>query len=96
MKAARLSACLLGFAVVSASAATEDGSAPGTTIVGDQEAAVGLYLAPWQEEAPAEMSRPPGLIQETPAPMDPELFERATAYREAAVGYRRERLQRSR
>ena len=38
----------------------------GTTIYGDHEQALGLYLMPWKEEAASDIDRPPQLLQLSP------------------------------
>ena len=68
----------------------------GTTIVGEQEAAVGLYLAPWKNEQPAEVSRPPGLYDPVPAPLDTAGHARAAEHYAVGRAYRAERLLRAR
>lgn len=68
----------------------------GTTIVGDQEAAVGLFLAPWKDEARAELDRPPGLADRELSPVNVPAQARVNTYFEIGRAYRRERLQRNR
>ncbi|MEQ1439104.1 hypothetical protein AAG565_07055 [Fontimonas sp. SYSU GA230001] len=70
--------------------------AEGTTIVGEREAAVGLYLAPWQGETASDVDRPPALHDVPPQSIDPQRFRRLADYDEAIRDYRRERLFRSR
>lgn len=78
-------------------AATEPASPQtGTTIVGEQEAAVGLYLAPWKNEQRAEVNRPPGLIDPQPAALDTSGYARAAEHYAAGRAYRVERLLRAR
>lgn len=68
----------------------------GTHILGDQDAAVGLFLAPWKEEMPAaEIQRPPGLHDQSLTIVDPLNFARANTYYTTGRAYRRERLQRN-
>lgn len=85
---------LLCFAALNASA--QEPAPAGTTILGDQDAAVGLFLAPWKEETRGELSRPPGLQDHSPAPIDAASYARATQYYAAGRAYRAERLQRNR
>lgn len=68
----------------------------GTTIVGEREAAIGLYLAPWQDETSSDLDRPPGLYDVPLQPLDPQRFKLQADYDEAIRDYRRERLFRSR
>lgn len=54
-------AIVLGLAVhpVCAQPSGTDG-APGSTVIGDEEeAAIGLFLRPWREEAMSDIDRPP-------------------------------------
>jgi hypothetical protein len=78
--------------------ATEEppAEAAGTTIVGERESALGLYLAPWQNEAASDLDRPPGLLDVPLQRLDAARFERQVQYQEAIDAYRRERLFRSR
>ncbi|TJY61155.1 hypothetical protein E4T66_11060 [Sinimarinibacterium sp. CAU 1509] len=77
-------------------AAQDSATAPGTTIVGEQDTAVGLYLTPWQDETASDVDRPPGLYAPPLAQLDPMEFQRLVDYDDARLAYRRERLQRSR
>lgn len=79
-------------------AAQEDTSAvvAGTTIVGERESAVGLYLAPWQDEDASDIDRPPALFAPTLEKIDGDAFRRQAQYEDAINAYRRERLFRSR
>jgi len=65
----------------------------GTTIVGERETAVGLYLLPWQEEAPSDIDRPPARYAPDAAPLDAEQLRAATASDEANAAYRRVRTE---
>lgn len=71
-------------------------TSPGTTIVGEQEAAVGLYITPWQEEAPGDLDRPPALFKEPLDSVDPAAFGERTASQETLADYRRSALDRRR
>lgn len=77
-------------------AAADSGEPAGTTIVGEREAAVGLYLAPWQDEAASDLDRPPGHYDVPLQALDLHRFELQADYDEAIRAYRRERLFRSR
>ncbi|MEC9363179.1 MAG: hypothetical protein ACPHN2_18785 [Sinimarinibacterium flocculans] len=77
-------------------AAAEEPEAVGTTIVGEREAAVGLYLAPWQDEQASDLDRPPGLYDVPLQALDARGFGLQADYDEAIRNYRRERLYRSR
>lgn len=75
----------------------EDAPQPqsGTTIVGDQDAALGLFLAPWKDESRAELGRAPGLHDRPMTAVDPTDFARVSTYYAAGRAYRAERLQRN-
>lgn len=98
----RLAPIVFGLYVVSlaeaqgAEGTASPNTAPGTTILGDQDAAVGLYLAPWKDEEPAELGRAPGLHDEAAAPVDAARFERAQTYYATGRAWRAERLQKNR
>jgi hypothetical protein len=63
---------------------------------GEREAAIGLYLAPWQDEHASDLDRPPGLYDVPLQTLDVQRFRRQADYDEAIRDYRRERLYRSR
>ena len=85
-----------GSTALPAASATPAAEAEGTTIVGEREAAIGLYLAPWQDETSSDLDRPPGLYDVPLQPLDPMQFRLQADYDEAIRDYRRERLFRSR
>ncbi|WP_020648615.1 hypothetical protein [Solimonas variicoloris] len=68
-----------------------DGS--GTTIVGERETAVGLYLLPWQEEAPSDIDRPPAHFEMPAQAPDGERLRALSAADEAGAAYRRVRTE---
>lgn len=63
-----------GLAAADAPAAAASGRAEpvkaGATIVGDNEAAIGLYLTPWKDEEPLPPGRNPSNFTIAPAPAD--------------------------
>lgn len=62
---------------------------PGTTLIGDRESPLGLYLTPWKNEyAERGMDRPPQNFQESMAPVDPKVLDRQRDYYDAIVTYR--------
>jgi hypothetical protein len=62
---------------------------PGTTLIGDRESPLGLYLTPWKNEyAERGMDRPPQNLQETVAPVDPKVLDRQRDYYDTIVNYR--------
>ncbi|NGY03414.1 hypothetical protein [Solimonas terrae] len=88
---------MLSFGFVQAALA--DGKAPtaaadaGTTLIGQRDAAVGLYLLPWKEEAPSDIDLPPRQFDVADAPIDPARFAARVADDEANAAYRRVRLE---
>lgn len=89
---------LLALLLAAASVAAGDApqAAPGTTIIGERESAIGLYLAPWQDEPAGDLDRPPALFDLPAAPVDADDLARIVQYRDQIEAYRRERLFRSR
>jgi hypothetical protein len=64
-----------------AAAAPTADEAMGTTIVGDKETPMGLYLTPWKNVHPdRSLDRPPQLLAEELTPVDPKVFNRRTEY----------------
>lgn len=61
----------------------------GTTIIGDRDAAVGLYLAPWKNENAADLDRPPSLYDEPLTPVDGRRFHRQVQYDQGNAAWRR-------
>ncbi len=62
----------------------------GTTIVGDQESPIGLYITPWKDEyAERGLDRPARLLDESLLPLDPGTFRRQIEYYETITAYRR-------
>jgi hypothetical protein len=67
--------------------------APGTTLIGDRETPLGLYLTPWKNEyAERGMDRPPQNFQEPLAPVDPKVFNRQLDYYDVITVYRQQEL----
>lgn len=69
-----------------------DGSI-GTTIIGERDAAVGLYLTPWKEEAPSDIDRPPLLFDVKPQAVDGQQFAERIETDDANAAYRRVRVE---
>lgn len=65
----------------------------GTTIIGEREAAVGLYLLPWQEESRSDIDRPPSLYRGIAEKIEAAHFVDRVASDEAEAAYRRVRLE---
>jgi hypothetical protein len=56
----------------------------GTTVIGEQESPIGLYIMPWrQSQAQAGLDRPARLLDEALLPLDPEVFKRQVEYNRA-------------
>lgn len=56
----------------------------GTTVVGEREAPIGLYIMPWrQSQAEGGLDRPARLLDEQLMPLDPEVFRRQVEYHRA-------------
>ena len=56
----------------------------GTTVIGDQESPIGLYIMPWrQSQSQAGLDRPARLLDEALLPLDPEVFKRQVEYHRA-------------
>lgn len=68
----------------------------GTTIVGEEESAIGLYIMPWKEESASDLDRPPSLYRLPTETAPASAVQRQTEFYEAHAAYRREQLQRVR
>ena len=56
----------------------------GTTVIGEQEAPIGLYIMPWrQSQAQDGLDRPARLLDEVLLPLDPEVFRRQVEFHRA-------------
>lgn len=59
----------------------------GTTLVGERESPIGLYLTPWKNsQAEQDIDRPARLLQEEMLPIDEDVFIRNLEYYEALSG----------
>lgn len=55
----------------------------GTTIFGERESPIGLYITPWRDaRAEKDIDRPARLLQEKPTPIDRVVFNRQVEYYE--------------
>ena len=53
----------------------------GTTVVGDRESPIGLYITPWRNAAPEqELDRPARYLEEQLVPLDADVFRRQLEY----------------
>jgi hypothetical protein len=56
-------------------------AATGTTVIGEQEAPIGLHIMPWrQSAATAGLDRPARLLDEALLPLDLDVFKRQVDY----------------
>ena len=56
----------------------------GTTVIGEQESPIGLYIMPWRQSgAQAGLDRPARLLDEALLPLDLEVFKRQVEYNRA-------------
>ncbi|MCX7060750.1 MAG: hypothetical protein NTZ11_07620 [Gammaproteobacteria bacterium] len=65
----------------------------GTTIVGDSDAAIGLYLTPWSDEAPLPPSGSPANFTIEPTEADPLADRARSEALESIDSHRRARRQ---
>ena len=93
LMAALLPMMLVGAAAAADPVAPEAAGTAGTTIVGEREAAVGLYLLPWQEENRSELDRPPILYRGVSSAIDARHFADRVASDEAEAAHRRMRAE---
>ena len=69
-------------------AASKSGT-PGTTIIGDKESPIGLYLTPWKNEyADRDMDRAAQFVQGDMKLVDPQVFDRQIQYYDRINAYR--------
>ncbi len=71
-----------------------DAATPGTTIHGDQDTAIGLFLTPWKEQAASTTDRPPRLFEVELAPLDASAFRHQVQLRQNIETQRMQRLHR--
>jgi hypothetical protein len=56
----------------------------GTTVIGEQESPIGLYIMPWRQSASqAGLDRPARLLDEALLPLDLDVFKRQVEYNRA-------------
>ena len=76
-------------AVDTAKAAPRPGS-DGTTIIGDRESPIGLYITPWRNAAAeVDIDRPARLLSLDLEPVDKRVFSRQVEYYEALAAAQR-------
>ena len=60
----------------------------GTTIVGERESPIGLYIMPWRNSTAEQgIDRPARLLDEEPLPLDPGTFRRQLDYYTALTAH---------
>jgi hypothetical protein len=65
----------------------------GTNVFGDDESPLGLDITPWKENsAQSGLDRPARLLEESPARVDPDVFERRIDYYDTITAYRKEAI----
>ena len=100
----RLTTLLLALSLLSAGTALAQGAKTpdespavktdqdGTTVVGDRESPIGLYITPWRNDAPeAELDRPARFLEEQLLPIDADVFRRQIEYYNTITDHQRTR-----
>lgn len=65
----------------------------GTTIVGERESPIGLYITPWRNAySEQDIDRPPRLMQVDMTPVDKTVFARQIEYYDALMAARESKL----
>lgn len=67
--------------------------AGGSTIVGEQDSAMGLTLMPWKEEFSSGLDQPPSLYRAPLTPLNASDLQRETEFRDNLGSYRRSHSQ---
>ena len=53
----------------------------GTTVIGERESPIGLYITPWRRSTPgADIDRPARLLDQGLEPVDPDVYARQVSY----------------
>jgi hypothetical protein len=65
----------------------------GSTIIGDQDSAMGLTLMPWKDEFATGLDQPPSLYRAPLEPVNGNSLQRQTEYRDNLSDYRRSHSQ---
>ncbi|MES2682061.1 MAG: hypothetical protein V4650_00940 [Pseudomonadota bacterium] len=64
----------------------------GTTVVGDRESPIGLYITPWRNDTPeAALDRPARFLEEQLLPIDADVFRRQIEYYNTITDHQRVR-----
>lgn len=66
-----------------------DSAAGGTSVIGDAESPIGLYIIPWRSTSPTpQLDRPARFVDATEEPVDETQFRRFVEYHEALSRHR--------
>ena len=64
----------------------------GTTVVGDRESPIGLYITPWRNDTPeVALDRPARFLEEQLLPIDADVFRRQIEYYNTITDHQRAR-----
>lgn len=82
---------ILGLLLLGSSSVIHAGDEPavGTRIIGDEEAALGLNITPWQEESVDRLDRPPLLLAPTAGDVDANELRQRVHLQQTISAYRR-------
>lgn len=68
---------------------TPAGGGGGTSIIGDNESPIGLYIIPWRASSPTpQLDRPARFVDAAQEPVDEKQFRRFVEYHEALSRHR--------
>ena len=81
------------FSGASFAATTSGKGSLGTTVVVEQDSAMGLNLIPWKEEFATGMDQAPTLYRAPLSPLTGSRLQRQTEYRDNLMNYRRSHSQ---
>ena len=80
---------LISVVSVAALAEAPEVESGGTTVIGDQESPIGLYIMPWRNSsADPGLDKPARLLDEAMLPMDRDVFRRQTEYYQTLEAHR--------
>ena len=75
---------LLPMQLAQAQSADKPVALGGTTIIGDRELPIGLYISPWRSATPGkELDKPSRYLDVGRTALDPEVFKRQVEYLDA-------------
>lgn len=70
--------------------APSESGGDGTSIIGDSESPIGLYIIPWRASSPTpQLERPARFVDAAQEPVDETQFRRFVEYHEALTRHRR-------